>query len=79
MSAEAILAALARILASSTFANAPILGRFLKHVVEHTIDGSADQLKEYLAWRGCVQPRTGVRSAHRHDRPRCRPGACAES
>ena len=46
--AEAVLAALARILASSTFANAPILRRFLKHVVEHTIDGSADQLKEYV-------------------------------
>ena len=69
VSAEEIRAALARILASNTFANAPTLSRLLKHLVEQTIDGAADQLKESLAWRGCVRPRTGVRSAHRHDRP----------
>jgi predicted ATPase len=47
VSEKEIRAALAGILASSTFANAPMLSRFLKHVVEHTIDGAADQLKEY--------------------------------
>ena len=32
---------------SLTFANAPTLSRLLKHLVEQTINGAADQLKEY--------------------------------
>lgn len=36
-----------RILRSETFAGAPVLSRLLVHVVEHTIAGSNDSLKEY--------------------------------
>ena len=42
-----VRAELARILDSSTFLNAPILSRLLRHIVERTLEGAADQLKEY--------------------------------
>ena len=45
--AEAIRAQLARVLASRSFANAPSLRRFLEYVVERTIDGRGEELKEY--------------------------------
>jgi predicted ATPase len=44
---EPIRAQLARILRSQTFSNAPSLTRFLRHVVEHTLEGKAEELKEY--------------------------------
>ena len=44
---EPIRAQLARILRGRTFSNAPSLTRFLRHVVEHTIEGNAEGLKEY--------------------------------
>lgn len=47
MSADRVLAQVARILASSTFANAPTLRRFLEYVVRHAVEGHPDQLKEY--------------------------------
>ena len=47
MPPESIRAQLARILRSRTFSNAPSLTRFLRHVVEHTIEGKAEELKEY--------------------------------
>src|SRR5215831_7690477 len=45
--ADAIRAQLARMLASRSFANAPSLRRFLEYVVERTIDGRGEDLKEY--------------------------------
>jgi TolB-like protein len=45
--AEAITAELERILASKGFANAGRLSRLLRYVVERTLAGEADQLKEY--------------------------------
>lgn len=45
--ADAVRAQLARILASPGFANADRLSRFLRFVVERTLDGEGDQLKEY--------------------------------
>jgi TolB-like protein len=45
--ADAVRAQLDRILASSGFANADRLSRFLRFVVERTLDGEGDQLKEY--------------------------------
>jgi len=36
-----------RILASTTFQDAELLSRFLRYVVEHTLSGDGDQLKEY--------------------------------
>lgn len=45
--AEAITAELDRILASKGFANAGRLSRLLRYVVERTLAGEADQLKEY--------------------------------
>ncbi len=45
--AEAVRAQLARILLSPGFANADRLSRFLRFVVERTLDGEGDQLKEY--------------------------------
>jgi len=45
--AEAITAQLDRILASKGFANAGRLSRLLRYVVERTLAGEADQLKEY--------------------------------
>jgi TolB-like protein len=46
-SPEAIRTQLERILASETFANAGRLSRLLKFVVERTLAGEGDQLKEY--------------------------------
>lgn len=45
--AAAVRHQLERILASDTFANAGRLSRFLRFVVEGTLDGQADRLKEY--------------------------------
>lgn len=45
--APAVRAQLERILASPGFANAGRLSRFLRFVVERTLDGEGDQLKEY--------------------------------
>ena len=47
LSVESVRAQLARILGSRTFSNAPSLSRFLRHVVEHTLEGNAEELKEY--------------------------------
>ena len=44
---EAVRAQLERILASPQFANAPSMGKMLRFVVEHALDGTADRLKEY--------------------------------
>ena len=40
-------AAAARVVSSRTFANAPILRRFLAHVVDLSVQGRTDELKEY--------------------------------
>ena len=45
--ADAVRVQLDRILASPGFANADRLSRFLRFVVERTLDGEGDQLKEY--------------------------------
>ena len=45
--AEAVTAQLERILANKGFANAGRLSRLLRYVVERTLAGEADQLKEY--------------------------------
>jgi len=45
--ADAVRAQLERILASPGFANADRLSRFLRFVVERSLDGEGDQLKEY--------------------------------
>jgi len=45
--ADAVRAQLERILVSAGFANADRLSRFLRFVVERTLDGEGDQLKEY--------------------------------
>ena len=45
--ADAVRAQLERILASPGFANAGRLSRFLRFVVERTLDGEGDRLKEY--------------------------------
>jgi predicted ATPase len=47
VSAEAVRAQLARILQSTIFAHAPHLSRLLSHLVDRTLDGGAEQLKEY--------------------------------
>src|SRR5438067_9756074 len=39
---------LQRILASKLFAQSARMSRFLRVIVEHTLDGRADELKEYL-------------------------------
>src|SRR5688572_7062793 len=44
---ELVRTQLARMLASRAFAGAPSLSRFLSHVVEHTLQGKSDSLKEY--------------------------------
>jgi TolB-like protein len=44
---DAVRAQLERILASPGFANADRLSRFVRFVVERTLDGEGDQLKEY--------------------------------
>jgi TolB-like protein len=45
--ADAVRAQLDRVLASPGFANADRLSRFLRFVVERTLEGEGDQLKEY--------------------------------
>ena len=45
--ADAVRAQLDRILASPGFVNADRLSRFLRFVVERTLEGEGDQLKEY--------------------------------
>jgi TolB-like protein len=47
LEADAVRAQLDRILASPGFANADRLSRFLRFVVERTMEGEGDQLKEY--------------------------------
>jgi Tol biopolymer transport system component len=47
VSADAVRAQLTRVLRSSPFSNAPSLSRLLSHIVEQTLDGHADRLKEY--------------------------------
>jgi hypothetical protein len=42
-----VRAQLARILDSPSFLKAPILSRLLRYLVERTLDGETDQLKEY--------------------------------
>ena len=46
-----VLAQLERILASPGFASADRASRFLRYVVERTIAGEGDQLKEYVIGR----------------------------
>lgn len=46
-SAEDVQDQLGRLLASATFANADRMSRFLRYVVERTLAGEADRLKEY--------------------------------
>lgn len=41
------MAELTRVLGSDAFSKAASLGRLLQHLVERTLDGTADQLKEY--------------------------------
>jgi TolB-like protein len=48
LSADRIRAQLDRILASSGFASADRVSRFLRYVVERSLAGEADQLKEYV-------------------------------
>jgi adenylate cyclase len=45
---EEIRAALEQVLASDVFANAGRLSRLLRYLVERTLNGDADQLKEYV-------------------------------
>lgn len=45
---DAVRAALERVLASRTFAGADRLSRFLRFIVERTLAGGGDELKEYL-------------------------------
>jgi hypothetical protein len=46
-SAEAVRAQLVRMTRSRTFANAPVLRRFLEHIVDATLQEKTDELKEY--------------------------------
>ena len=46
--ADEVRAALERVLAADTFANAGRLSRLLRYLVERTLNGEADQLKEYV-------------------------------
>src|SRR5437660_8886178 len=48
ISVESIRAALDKILASPGFANADRLSRFIRYVVQETLDGQTDKLKESL-------------------------------
>jgi predicted ATPase len=45
--AESVRAQIVRMLGSRTFVNMPVLSRLLSHLVEHTLQGNVDQLKEY--------------------------------
>jgi tetratricopeptide (TPR) repeat protein len=47
ISADAVAAQLARVTASQTFENAPVLRHLLEYLVTRTISGNTDQLKEY--------------------------------
>jgi predicted ATPase len=47
VSSDETFAALARVLQSETFATTPVLRRFLRFVVEQTLHGNRDELKEY--------------------------------
>ncbi len=47
LSAESVRSQLAKTLQSRTFSQAPILSQLLRYLVEHAIQGNADQLKEY--------------------------------
>ena len=47
VSADAVRAQVTRMLRSSVFANAPALSRLLQHLVECTLQGTAQHLKEY--------------------------------
>ena len=47
VSAEAVREELEKILASGPFRNAERVSRFLRFVVERSIDGRADEIKEY--------------------------------
>ena len=44
----AVLEALERILGTAGFVNSPRMSRFLRFVVEETLKGRADDLKEYV-------------------------------
>src|SRR5262245_16422808 len=44
---EAVRSALAHVLASRCFANAPALKRLLAYIVDNTLNGKGDALKEY--------------------------------
>ena len=44
---ESVRAQMARILGGQTFLHAPSLSRLLHHLVEHTLQGNTDELKEY--------------------------------
>lgn len=46
-SADAVRAQLDRMARSRTFASAPVLRRFLEHIVDSTLQGKTDGLKEY--------------------------------
>src|SRR5262245_34177502 len=45
--ADLVRAELARILSSACFSHAPSLKRFLAHIVESTLEGRSEELKEY--------------------------------
>jgi hypothetical protein len=45
---EAVRVQLARIVQSRTFSNAPTLRRLLDYLVDRSLQGSADRLKEYV-------------------------------
>jgi predicted ATPase len=44
---SSVRAQLQRILQSPLFSNAPSLGRFLKYLVEHVLEGKAEEVKQY--------------------------------
>jgi tetratricopeptide (TPR) repeat protein len=44
---ESVRAQVARIAASRTFQNAPVLRHFLDHITDYAVSGKTDQLKEY--------------------------------
>ena len=68
--ADAVRAQLDRILASPGFVNADRLSRFLRFVVERTLAGEGDQLKEYLLGTEVFDRSVRLRSAARLDRAR---------
>lgn len=62
-SAEAVRAQLVRMTRSRTFANAPVLRRFLEHIVDATLQEKTDELKEYAL--GCAKRfRSGFRMGY---------------